>query len=734
MRLPRFFGRNPNEGDATLKLKNNLEQQISELETQLKAINKVQAVIEFDLDGFVLDANDIFLSLMGYRHEEIVGKHHGIFVSGDEVVSAQYKAFWKTLKQGNFIASEFKRIAKDGRDVWIQASYNPILDATGQPTRIVKFATDVTAVKLASADFQGQIAAIGKSQAVIEFNLDGIILSANENFLSLMGYDAAQVIGQHHRMFVAPKDGSGAAYAKFWADLKSGMPTAAEFKRFAKGGREVWIQASYNPILDLDGKPFKVVKFAMDVTRTKLQHADFAGQIEAIGKSQAVIEFALDGTILSANANFLAAMGYSLAEVVGKPHRMFVRDEYAASSEYALFWQKLKRGDYIAQEFERVGKGGRSVWIQASYNPIKDLNGEPFKVVKFATDITEEVARRVKMNQLSLVADGTDNSVIITDADRRIEYVNNGFERMTGYRLGDVLGKSPGKLLQGAHTDPSTVKRIREKLNRGEPFYEEILNYTKSGEPYWISLAINPVLARDGHIERFISIQANVTETKQKSLEFTTKLETIGQSNAMAEWDVNGEIVSVNEALHNWDAKTTGDATKLAQLVPQDDRSRVLDGQSVRRECAWPLKSGETVTLDAVFSPMRDLQGKVSRILMCGVDVSDRRRAIDETTTAMRDLNQRISSIVAKIDSIAFQTNILALNASVEASRAGDAGRGFAVVATEVRELANQCGSAVRDIKGLVVESRERMASLTGTFSDSESSAASSRSEVKRVA
>ncbi len=367
-----------------------------EFEAKLTALGKSQAVIEFNMDGTILTANENFLNALGYTLAEIQGKHHRMFVTPEDRDSAAYAKFWADLNRGNYQAAEYKRLGKGGREVWIQASYNPILDRSGKPFKVVKFATDITKQKLQNADYAGQIDAIGKSQAVIEFNMDGTILTANENFLDTVGYTLAEIQGKHHRMFVAPADRDSAAYAKFWADLNRGIYQAAEYKRLGKGGREVWIQASYNPILDLNGKPFKVVKFATDITDQKLRNADYAGQIDAIGKSQAVIEFNMDGTIIGANENFLNALGYSLDEIQGKHHRMFVTAEDRDSVAYTQFWADLNRGNYQAAEYKRLGKGGKEIWIQASYNPILDLNGKPFKVVKFATDVTQQVIARKK--------------------------------------------------------------------------------------------------------------------------------------------------------------------------------------------------------------------------------------------------------------------------------------------------------------------------------------------------
>jgi methyl-accepting chemotaxis protein len=309
---------------------------------------------------------------------------------------AEYRKFWADLNRGEFQSGEYKRLGKGGNEVWIQASYNPVLDRSGKPCRVIKFASDITAKKLRSMEDAGKIAAIGRAQAVIEFNLDGTIITANDAFLKTLGYSLAEIQGKHHGMFVSPEERNSDAYREFWAKLNRGEFQSGEFKRFGKGGKEVWILASYNPILDDAGKPFKVVKFATDVSEQKLRNANFEGQIEAIGKSQAVIEFSMDGMVLNANQNFLDTLGYSLAEIQGKHHSMFVAPDERNSEAYREFWASLNRGEFQSGEYRRLGRGGREVWIQASYNPIRDLNGKPYKVVKYATDTTAQVIARKK--------------------------------------------------------------------------------------------------------------------------------------------------------------------------------------------------------------------------------------------------------------------------------------------------------------------------------------------------
>ena len=269
----------------------------------------------------------------------------------------------------------------------VSLNVNATRNARGEAEGFVLEWADVTQARTQSS----QLAAIDRSQAMIEFSLDGTVLGANENFLKTLGYSLHEIKGQHHSMFVDPTYRQSTDYRLFWEKLGRGEFDAGQYKRIGKGGREVWIQASYNPILDQAGKAFKVVKYATDITEQTVKNADLSGQIDAINKAQAVIEFTLDGKVLNANENFLNTLGYSLSEIKGQHHSMFVDPAYRQSTEYRLFWDKLARGEYDASQYKRIGKGGREIWIQASYNPILDPNGKPFKVVKYATDVTAQV-------------------------------------------------------------------------------------------------------------------------------------------------------------------------------------------------------------------------------------------------------------------------------------------------------------------------------------------------------
>jgi methyl-accepting chemotaxis protein len=367
------------------------------------------------------------------------------------------------------------------------------------------------------ADYQGQIEGISASQAVIQFNLDGTIITANDNFLNTLGYSLDEIEGQHHSMFVEPNYKASAEYQQFWEALNQGQAQVGEFKRIGKGGKEVWIQASYTSIKDLNGKPFKVVKYATDVTGQKLKNADYQGQIDGISTSQAVIQFNLDGTIITANDNFLNTLGYSLDEIKDQHHSMFVEPNYKASAEYQQFWEALNQGQAQVGEFKRFGKGGKEVWIQASYTPIKDLNGKPFKVVKYATDITRQKteikAAMDNANEKVSYLNDIPTPVMTIDRDFTINYMNPAGAGVAGLTPEDVIGTKCYDLFKTSHchTDQCACNQAMTK----DGIFTEQTIVDPSGLNIPIEYSGAPIKDTEGNITGALEFVVNITDTKK---------------------------------------------------------------------------------------------------------------------------------------------------------------------------------------------------------------------------
>ena len=522
-------------------------------QARLDAIGRSQAMIEFNLDGTIITANKNFLDALGYRLDEIQGKHHSMFVPADQRDSAEYKAFWAALNRGEYQAREFKRIAKDGREVWIEAAYNPVLDGNGKAVMVAKIATEITAKKIRSMTDASKIAAISRAQAVIEFRLDGTIVSANENFCKALGYSLSEIEGKHHSLFVAEADRNSAAYREFWAALNRGDYQAGEFKRIGKGGREVWILASYNPLLDENGKPYGVVKFATDVTAEKLKNADVAGQIAAIDKAQAVIEFNMDGTIITANANFLNTLGYSLPEIKGKHHSMFVEPSERDGAAYREFWAALNRGQYQAAEYKRIGKGGKEVYIQASYNPILDLNGKPFKVVKYATDTTRQVLVRMGNERVRGM----------------MESVAAGSEELNASvrEISEAMTKSRETAMSAVDQVASAdaqAQRLTEAAQSMSGIVEMINSIT--GQINLLALNATIESARAGEAGRgFAVVASEVKSLANQAKQATDKIgQEIGSLNGIS-GDVVSALSSIKQAINNVSEYVTSTAAAVEE-------------------------------------------------------------------------------------------------------------------------------------------------------------------------
>lgn len=652
-------------------LASKIEVESIKYESQLAAIAKSSGVIEFDMDGKIIAINDIVLNVMGYSLNEALGQDHRIFVLSDDTKSEEYKQFWGKLNNGEAVAGEFRRIGKDGHEVWLQASYNPILDATGKPFKVVLYATDVTAQKLKNADFESQINAIGKSQGVIEMAMDGTVLKANDVYLKMVGYRAQEMLGKNVSMVIDPAFAKSAGYAELWHKLAQGGTDSGQYKRITKDGREVWIQASYNPIYDLDGKPCKVVNYTIDITAQKVQAADYEGQITAISKAQGVIEFTLDGKITAVNENFGHVSGYSAKEIIGNHHSMFVESAYKSSPEYQAFWAKLARGEAETGQYKRIGKGGNVIWLQASYNPIFDMNGKPFKVVKYATDITEQHDAALALQLAVEETQHTIESAKAGDLSGRVplvgktgaiaslcDGVNALMDKMTEVIIqvreaGETINTAAGEISSGNTDLSSRTEEQASSLEETASSMEELASTVKQNaenakQANQLASAASGVAVRGGEVVgQVVNTMSAINSSAKKIEDIISVIDGIAfQTNILA-LNAAVEAARAGEQGRGF-AVVAGEVRNLAQRsasAAKEIKALITDSVNKTTEGTAQVETAGKTMQEIVSSVQRvtDIMGEIAA---ASVEQSAGIDQVNNAITSMDEVTQQNAALV----------------------------------------------------------------------------------------
>ncbi|WP_026791594.1 methyl-accepting chemotaxis protein [Pleomorphomonas oryzae] len=450
--------------------------------------------------------------------------------------------------------------------------------------------------------------ALHRSQAAIEFEPTGKIITANANFLKVLGYELGEVVGKHHSMFVDPAEVKTEAYATFWRNLVNGQYQSAEFKRLAKDGHEVWIQATYNPVLNKAGKVVRVVKFATDVTARKLGDADVHGQIAAINRAQAVISFDPNGTVIDANENFLKVLGYRLDEIVGRHHSMFVSAEERDTPAYRAFWDDLRDGQFKSDEFRRIGKGGKDVYIQATYNPIFDMAGRLIKVTKFATDITQAVMRRKARQaaQAEITRDLTNVAGMVARSNLEAEGANG---------IAGTTASNVQAVAAGAEELAASVAEISRQVSVALSVSEEAV----------------------AQAEGATKVVSGLASAAQKIDQVVELINTIaGQTNLLA---LNATI----------EAARAGEMGKGFAVVASEVKQLAAQTSKATDEIAAEIAGVQTITTEAV-SAIASISSTITRINGVSSSIAS---AVEEQAAVTQDMSGNMQTAAHGVESIA---------------------------------------------------------------------------------
>ncbi|WP_172331097.1 PAS domain-containing methyl-accepting chemotaxis protein [Mangrovicoccus sp. HB161399] len=626
-------------------------------ETEAKAKRVVDAMCDMfmiarmDPDGVIHFINANFRDVTGYSAEEALGQNFGFLMRGKDRESPKTQAQWDDLRRGKALTFIGPLRAKSGDEIWLKKTYAPLLDAEGNVDEIVFIAQDITEFHLRRRDNRSKVDAISRTMAVIEFELDGTIANANRHFLDATGYGLEEIRGKHHRIFMPPGEAEKPEYKAFWKRLGAGASESGQVRRVDKAGHTLWLEATYETLVDPEGRPFKVVKYAFDITRAKNREAEVSAQLDAIQRVQAVIEFDSQGRILAANDKFCNVMGYGLDQIRGKHHSMFVEPTYANSSEYKEFWDKLRSGEGMSGRYRRIGEGGREVFIEASYNPIPDAEGNIVKVVKYAVDTTNfQVTLRETGDALARLAEGD----LQTRIERNLGNLDEIREKFNGaigkidLVIADVLGQSlelvaDTAAIRGASDDLSRrTERQAATLEQSAAALEELNNSVHGTSQQSQEARDRARLAKDD-TQRSAAVVQDAMEAMERIANSSEKISKI--TNVIDDISFQTNLLALNAGI---EAARAGEAGRGFAVVASEVRALAQRSSDAAQEIAQLIsESGLQVRqgvelVGQAGTALREIDGRVSEILDLSLAIAS---AAEEQAGGLNEMNRAIADL-----------------------------------------------------------------------------------------
>ncbi|WP_330647258.1 PAS domain-containing methyl-accepting chemotaxis protein (plasmid) [Thioclava litoralis] len=609
-----------------------LHQEIDELKREVSAFENSHAVARVDFDRKFLYLNDLFAKTFGISREDALGNNYDTLVREKDLEQEDFNEIWRVLKQGTPVNKIEPRLNAKGEEIWLDTTYSPITNKDGVSEHVLIAAREITYMHMRRRDNRSQVDALKRSMAVIEFDLKGNVLDANDHFLKATGYTIEEIRGKNHRIFM-PKDALDTPeYAQFWQRLAKGSSESGQVKRVRKDGEFCWLQATYETLIDPEGRPFKVVKYAFDITEARNLAADAEGQIHAIQGVQAVIEFDPYGKIVSANDLFCKVMGYERAEIIGQSHRMFVEPGYGESQSYKDHWADLRKGKTLEGDFLRVGKNGKEVHIRASYNPIKNAAGQVVKVVKFAVDTTPYMRmNRVMAESLGRLSEGDLSTRIdqdlgefntlrqqFNDAISRIERVIVGVLEQTA-----SIAQEAASITAGTTELSRRSERQAATLEESAAALEELTTSVRGAADMTLTARAKAEKAKEQSdrsslvVNDAVTAMNEIAASSQSISRITSVIDDIAfQTNLLA---LNAGV----------EAARAGDAGRGFAVVASEVRGLAQRSSDAAREIATLIEASTRQVGRGV-----ELVGQAGEAL----------QSIDESITGIRDSIQQIAS------------------------------------------------------------------------------------------